>query len=29
VFETLLPIAGPSVFGFTEISSGILSLDYQ
>jgi NitT/TauT family transport system substrate-binding protein len=29
VFETLLPIAGPSVFGFTEIPSGILSLDYQ
>ena len=29
VFETLLPIAGPGVFGFTEIPSGILSLDYQ
>jgi hypothetical protein len=29
VFETLLPIAGPSVFGFTEVPSGILALDYQ
>ncbi|MFL6795846.1 MAG: ABC transporter substrate-binding protein [Xanthobacteraceae bacterium] len=29
VFDTLLPIAGPGVFGFTEVPKGILSLDYQ
>lgn len=29
VFETLLPIAGPSVFGFADLPKGIVSLDYQ
>ncbi len=29
VFETLLPIAGANVFGFTELPAGILTLEYQ